>query len=290
MAGAVRAVSVEGPEAAILAGQMRQEIVGKTVAGFALGDTGRLQEIGFMNRDADDYRQLVGGVVESVVSRGNTVLMKLDNGSNLVISPEYGGDIFYWEMDGSSPEKYHLRLGFEDGAFLTIRITSMGGVTATCDAGLTHHYLVVRDFAPETLDPLDPVGGGFTPERFSAALETANKAMKTVLVGKDAVLVGISNSTFQDVLYRAGIHPKRKASDLSPQERSALFDAIRFVVGERLRLGGKDQWRDLYGRPGGYVPAMGPGMGGQTCAKCGGTIEKLALGGGDVNVCPVCQR
>jgi formamidopyrimidine-DNA glycosylase len=31
-------------------------------------------------------------------------------------------------------------------------------------------------------------------------------------------------------------------------------------------------------------------MGGQTCGKCGGTIEKLALGGGDVNVCPVCQR
>jgi formamidopyrimidine-DNA glycosylase len=290
MAGAVRAVSVEGPEAAILAGQMRQELVGKTVAGFALGDTRRLQEIGFMNRDADDYRQLVSAVVESVVSRGNTVLLKLDNGSNLVISPEYGGDIFYWEMEGPSPEKYHLRLDFEDSSFLTIRITSMGGTTATCDAGLTHHYLVARDFNPETLDPLDPIAGGFTLERFSATLEAANKAMKTVMVGKEAVLAGISNSTFQDVLYRAGIHPKRKASELSPEERSVLFDAIRFVLDERLRLGGKDQWRDLYGRPGGYVPAMGPGMGGQTCAKCGGTIEKLALGGGDVNVCPVCQR
>jgi formamidopyrimidine-DNA glycosylase len=290
MAGAMRVASVEAPEAAILAGQMRQELVGKTVAGFALGDTGRLQEIGFMNRDADDYRQLVGGMVESVVSRGNTVLLKLDNESNLVISPEYGGDIFYWEMEGSSPEKYHLRLDLEDRSFLTIRITSMGGVTATCDAGLAHHYLVARDFDPETPDPLDPVAGGFTLERFSASLQAANKAMKTVLVGKEAVLVGISNSTFQDVLYRAGIHPKRKASDLSPAERSALFDAIGFVLGERLRLGGKDQWRDLYGRPGGYVPAMGPGMGGRTCAKCGGSIERLALGGGDVNVCPVCQR
>jgi formamidopyrimidine-DNA glycosylase len=290
MAGAVRAVSVEGPEAAILAGQMRRELVGKTVAGFTLGDTGRLQEIGFMNRDADDYRQLVGGVVESAVSRGNTILMKLDNGSNLVISPEYGGDIFFWGEGGSIPEKYHLRLGFEDGSSLTVRITSMGGVTATCDAGLAHHYLVARDFDPETPDPLDPVAGGFTLERFSASLQAANKAVKTVLVGKEAVLVGISNSTFQDVLYRAGIHPKRKASDLSPAERSALFDAIGFVLGERLRLGGKDQWRDLYGRPGGYVPAMGPGMGGRTCAKCGGSIERLALGGGDVNVCPVCQR
>jgi len=290
MAAGAGAVSVEGPEAAILATQMRRELAGKTVAGFALGDTGRLQEIGFMNRDPDDYGQLVGGVVESVVSRGNNVLMKLDNGSNLVISPEYGGDIFFREERGSIPEKYHLRLDFEDGSSLTVRITSMGGVTATCDAGLAHHYMVARDFAPETLDPLDPVAGGFTPERFSAALETGNKAMKPVLVGKDAVLVGISNSTFQDVLYRAWLHPKRKASDLSPGERSALFDAIGFVLGERLRLGGKDQWRDLYGRPGGYVPAMGPGMSGQTCAKCGSTIEKLALGGGDVNLCPVCQR
>ena len=290
MAAGARAVSVEGPEAAILAGQMRRELAGRTVTGFALGDTGRLQEIGFMNREAGDYGQLVGGAVESVVSRGNTVLMKLDNGQNVVISPEYGGDIFLWEQEGSLPEKHHLRLEFEDGSFLTVRITSMGGVTATCDAGLPHHYLVARDFAPETLAPLDPDAGGFTLERFSAALQTANKAMKTVLVGKEAVVVGISNSTFQDVLYRAGIHPKRRASDLSPDERLALFEAIRFVMDERLRLGGKDQWRDLYRRPGGYVPAMGPGMGGRACAKCGGTIEKLALGGGDVNLCPVCQR
>ena len=284
-------MSVEGPEAAILAGQMRQEMVGKTVAGFALGDTGRLQEIGFMNRDADDYRQLVGGVVESVVSRGNTVLVKLDNGSNLVISPEYGGDIFYWEMEGSSPEKYHLRLDFEDGSFLTVRITSMGGVTATCDAGLTHHYLVARDFDPETLDPLDPVAGGFTLERFSAALETANKAMKTVLVGKDAVLVGISNSTFQDVLYRAGIHPKRKASDLSPRRAVGVVRCHPLRDGRATAAGRqRPMARSVRYDPAATCPAMGPGMGGQTCAKCGGIIEKLALGGGDVNVCPVCQR
>jgi formamidopyrimidine-DNA glycosylase len=140
------------------------------------------------------------------------------------------------------------------------------------------------------LDPVDAVAGGFTFERFAAALQSANRGMKSVLVGKEAVLVGISNSTFQDVLYRARIHPRRKASSLSAEELKALFEVILVVVTERLRLGGKQRWFDLYGRPGGYVAAMGPGMEGRVCTECGSTIEKLALGGGEVHVCPVCQR
>ncbi len=73
-------------------------------------------------------------------------------------------------------------------------------------------------------------------------------------------MVGLSNAAFQDIIYRAGLHPKRRASDLSPEERRALYDAMRFVTTERLRLGGKATFRDLYGVPGGYEPAMGPGM------------------------------
>ncbi|MCL5735998.1 MAG: hypothetical protein M1274_10505 [Actinobacteria bacterium] len=291
MSNFARAPSVEGPEAAILAGQMLRELVGKRVARFDLSrSAARLQEIGFLNRDPADYEQLVGGVVDTVVARGNTVVMKLDNGMNLVFSPEYGGEIFFWEEGRSLPAQYHLKLDFDDGSFLTTRITSMGGVTATRDSELAHHYLYARDFNRELLDPLDPASGGFSFERFSAALSAATRGMKSVLVGKDAILVGISNSTFQDLFYRARIHPKRRASELGTDERLALFEAVRFVMSERLRLGGKNKWLDLYRRPGGYVAAMGPGMAGQACGECGAIIQKLALGGGDVNLCPSCQR
>jgi formamidopyrimidine-DNA glycosylase len=111
-----------------------------------------------------------------------------------------------------------------------------------------------------------------------------------VLVGKDAFLVGLSNSAFQDVIFRAGLHPKRRASDLSPAEARVLYDAVRFVVEERLRLGGKTQFRDLYGRAGGYEPAMGPAFRNRDCPRCGTPVQKLAHGGGEVFICPACQR
>ena len=73
---------------------------------------------------------------------------------------------------------------------------------------------------------------------------------------------------------------------LSAEEQRALYEAMRFVVAERLRLGGKDRFSDLYGSPGGCEPAMGPGMKGRACPVCGSEIQKLSLGGGDVFVCP----
>ena len=113
--------------------------------------------------------------------------------------------------------------------------------------------------------------------------------LKSVLVGKDAVVVGLSNSAFQDIIYRAKLHPKRKASELNKDERRALYDAIRLVLQERIRLNGKDQFYDLYGNQGGYTPAMGPDMKQQPCPICGTPIEKLSVGGGHVYFCPNCQ-
>ncbi len=280
-------MSIEMPEATILARQMQAELVGRLVAGFELRGCESLQRMGFVNKDPNAFAQLVGQRVESVVSRGNTILVKLTGRQNLILSPEYGGEILFYKNDLSLPTRYHFRLDLADGSALTVRIITMGGIYASCEEGLTEHYMIKRDFAPGVPEPTDEA---LSPEAFADLLGGASRQLKSVLVGKDAVVVGLSNSAFQDVIYRAGLHPKRKASDLSPDERRALYDAMRFVTTERLRLGGKAQFRDLYGHPGGYEVAMGPGMKGRQCPACGSAIQKLSLGGGDVFVCPGCQR
>ena len=129
----------------------------------------------------------------------------------------------------------------------------------------------------------------FTVERFSKLLADNNRMLKSVLVGRDALVVGLSNSAFQDIIYRARLHPKRKASELEANERRGLYDAIRFVLKERIRLKGKNQFKDLYGNQGDYTPAMGPNMKQKTCPECGTPIEKLSHGGGHVYLCPQCQ-
>ena len=134
------------------------------------------------------------------------------------------------------------------------------------------------------------MGDEFTFERFYEFMQNKNKQTKPLLVGKDAYLVGLSNAAFQDIIYRAGIHPKSKASELSREELQALFEAIQAVIKERLSLGGKDQFTDIYGNSGRYIPVMGPNMKGQDCPRCGTPIEKLAHGGGQVYFCPRCQK
>lgn len=280
-------MSVELPEARILAEQMNAELPGKKVQSIQIRDYERLLKIGFMNKDLKEYDRLVDGTVMSTTSRGNTVLTKLDNGMNLLIALEYGGRVLYHDDGDSATAKYHLRLNFEHGTALTVRLTSMGIIQAVDDAGLESSYVYRRDFS-DKLSPGDE--DEFTLERFAGLLAERNHQLKQVLVGKNAVVVGLSNSAYQDVLFRVGLYPKRKASSLDEDEVRSLHGAIVTLIRERLRLGGKDRFQDLYGAQGKYVPAMGPNMKGQPCNVCGTQVERLSIGGGQTYLCPKCQQ
>lgn len=279
-------MSVEGPEAHIVAGQMNRQLSGHRVIGCQVHDVAKLQPSGFVNRDLSDFERLVGGTVEAATSRGNTIKMALDNGTNLVIGPEYGGRILLHEAGAEPPAKTHLMLGLDDGRTLSVRLTGMGSLRCETDDQLKDNYVYRRDFS----DTPDPTEEPLTAESFEEVISTRPHALKSVLVGKEAAVVGISNSAFQDIIYRAGLHPKRKASDLAPTERRRLHQALRTVVEERLRLGGKSGFVDLHGREGRYEPAMGPNHKGTACQKCGEQIDVLAMGGGRVYYCPGCQR
>ncbi len=277
-------MSIEFPEACILATQMNEALCGKRIDSYDLRDIERMVKIGFI-RNVSDFSDLVGKKITGVNSRGNTIHVRLDGGVNLLIGPEYGGVIRLIEKEGEAP-KYHLRLDFMDGSRLTVRITSMGVISTLKDGDLEKSYLYRRDF----MGGISPDSNEFTFERFHGLMSSENKQIKPLLVGKEALFVGLSNSAYQDVIYRAGVHPKRRASELSRDELRALYDAIKTVIEERLSLGGKEEFTDLYGKPGGYTPAMGPNMRGRDCPKCGTPIERLAYGGGHIYLCLGCQR
>jgi formamidopyrimidine-DNA glycosylase len=279
-------MSIELPEAKILADQMDKELRGKRIKSYRLRDCGKLQKIGFINRDNQSFDQLMDREVESVSSRGNSIRVKLDGGMNMILSPEYGGEIFIHSHEATVPEKFHLKMDFSGKTALTVRFTSMGGMRVLKDAELMDSYVFKRDFNTEIISPVD---GDFTFERFSRLLSGSNRALKPVLVGKDAVLVGLSNSAFQDIVYRAKLHPRRKASELNLNEQKALYDSVKLVLRERLRLNGKNQFLDLYQNQGRYISAMGPNMRKKNCPICESPIQELSLGGGKVFVCPKCQ-
>jgi len=269
-------MSIEGPEAHILSGQLEREILGRRVDACTVQDVARLQRTGFVNRDLRDFDRLIGGSVSIVASRGATIRIGLDNGTNLVVGPEYGGRILLGPTQGPA----HLILRVDDEREVGIRLTGMGSLRCELDGELSGNYVYSRDFS-EVPDPVT--------ENLDAVSFDRSQALKTLLVGKDAVVVGIGNSAFQDICFRAGLHPKHKGSDLSAPQRNRLVDAISALVAERIHLGGKTDFVDLYGAPGRYEPAMGTNRKNGLCPRCGTPIESTALGGGRVFYCPVCQ-
>lgn len=274
------------PETQILSKQMDNELRGKQVRACHVENSQKLQKVGFVNRDLSDFTRLIDVRIDSVVSRGNVIRVKLHKGMNLILAPEYGGKILYKEKDSIVPSKFHLKLDFTDNSALVVALTGMGVIQALRDKDLEHSYVYRRDFS-DTASPTDDKE--FTYERFSKDVTSKNVNIKSVLVGKDAVIVGLSNNAFQDILYRAKIHPKRKASELTEKEKHKLFDMIKMVIQRRIELGGKDQFIDLYGKQGSYTSMMGPNMKGKACTECGTKTEKLSLGGGQVYFCPKCQ-
>lgn len=280
-------MSIELPEAKILADQMNKELCDKRITAYELKNYESLQKIGFINKNADVFQQLVGRKVELVQSRGNVVRVKLDQGMNLILGPEYGGRILYCADEKNAPAKFNLRLDFSDRSILAITLTGMGAIQVFKDSELEQSYVYKRDFSDKT-SPIDMKQ--FTRDRFSEQLAEKNVNIKQVLVGKDAIVVGLSNSAFQDVLFRAKIHPKRKASDLSNEEANALYGAIKGLITDRIKLGGKNEFSDVYGKQGRYTATMGPNMKGKACSACGSPVEKLSLGGGQVFFCPKCQK
>jgi formamidopyrimidine-DNA glycosylase len=279
-------MSIELPEAKILAEQMNETLRGKRIKSYRLQDYERLQRIGMMDNDLTSFDQIINQQIVSVISRGNVIRLKLNNKMNLILAPEYGGKIFYHTTTASIPSKYHLKIEFDDDTVLTVRLTSMGLIHSVQDNKLEELYVYRRDFNADIASPTDTE---FTFKQFSQLVADKNRMLKTVLVGKDAVVVGLSNSAFQDIIFRAKLHPKRKAAELNIDEKQALYEAMKFVLNERIRLNGKNLFYDLYGNQGGYSPAMGPNMKQKTCQFCGTQITKLNVGGGSVYLCPLCQ-
>jgi formamidopyrimidine-DNA glycosylase len=285
--GKWRLVSIEIPEARILENQMTDTILEKKIKSYDVQDSAKLQKIGFMNKDLKDYERLVGCMIKSITQRGNTIRIQLNKKMNLVLCPDYGASILYHKSDDTLPKKHHLKIDFTDRTFLTIRQTGMGLIYAASDSELSKLYVVKRDFS-EVPSPLGE--HDFTFEKFAELLNSKGQNIKAALVGKTAVVVGLSNAAFQEIIFKAGIHPKRNTSTLTSDEIHDVFDAMKQILNERICLGGKNNWTNLFGKPGRYIPVMGPNMKGKNCTECGAAIEMIAHGGGQVFYCPRCQK
>lgn len=256
---------------------MNHELAAKTIR------AAQFHERGYFHLPKGAFEAaLIDKTIDSVAEKGKWLLVKLGSDIYLQIG-EHTGHVLYHTGEDTVPNKFTLRVDFTDGPVLTVRNYGMSFIR------VVHRDELDRFKYPGQLG-ISPVDEAFTFEAFSNILqESGNRILKAVLLDQHKI-AGIGNGYFQEIAFKARIHPKRKAGELSKGERRALHDALKDTLSEAIRLGGKDDTLDLYGRRGGYQKIFGAHAFGQPCPDCGTPIARPSLLGSSTYICPSCHE
>jgi formamidopyrimidine-DNA glycosylase len=142
----------------------------------------------------------------------------------------------------------------------------------------------------------EPLGRSFTVEQFRELLCHRKRAVKPLLLDQTFV-AGLGNIYVDEALWKAGIHPLRVSSSLSPKEAADLHRAVRYVLRKGLRnlgttLGrGQTNFYSLSGRRGRNAEKLFVfRRTGEACPRCGAPIERIKVAQRSTHVCPRCQH
>lgn len=211
--------------------------------------------------------------VNGLERRGKYILFGLGT-KKLVLHLRMSGRLFWTEKEEVPPHT-RLILRFPLGHVLFIDPRRLG--TAEVLAEFT------EPVGPDALGDLSFLG---------RALRESRAPIKVWLLDQRNI-AGLGNIYACEVLFLAGIDPRRPACSLGPKEVGRLADAIHRVLTEALAALGTtlaDQaFRTPAGEAGDYAPWV-YGREGLPCRKCGAAIERIELGGRGTFLCPRCQR
>lgn len=274
---------IELPEASVIAQQMSQELQGKRIESGNRGNVSH--KFAFYSRPPEEYASILGGrTMGEAVDHGSCILASVE--PDYVLGLGGGGErILFHQNESTLPKKHHLMLRFGDGTYLTVTVQGWGSALLLDRSQLAAHpYLG----APG----VSPLSDAFTLEYFEGLFEELekgnSKSVKFFFISKPGIW-GVGNGYLQDILFRAGVHPRRRAVDVDAEERRALYGATRETLQQAVDLGGRDTEKDLYNRPGGYLRILDSKSVGQPCIECETSIEKIQYLGGACYFCPRCQ-
>jgi len=225
---------------------------------------------------------LLGQSFQAVARRAHFVRFELSGPTpiELAISPMLAGRFAIATAGTRSPADVALAFGLSDGRELRYRDdVQMGKVYIIAPRAWT----VVPGLATVGIDVLDD--REFTSERFRALAKSRRDQVKVFLMDK-AALDAMGNAYADEVLWEAGIHPKRMTRSLADDELARLHDAIVSVLRKaadeiaRRRPALDEKLRD-------FLKVRG--RAGQPCQRCGTTIRTARVRADDAHFCPHCQ-
>lgn len=226
-----------------------------------------------------DKTRVIGTSVVALQRKGKYLGIKLSTNQFLTVHLKMSGQLFHHHEDISGKyTRVHLKLS--DGSHLIFNDIRKFGWFKLSD---------LPD-GPKGHDVLDPQ---FTEHYLADIIKNVNRAIKLVVLDQDKI-AGVGNIYANDALFMAGIRPDRPAKSLTKSEIKKLYQAIKDVIAEGIKLKGSsasEVYRLPDGSKGGYQNRFKVySRDGQPCLNCKTPIERIVIGGRSSFFCPNCQK
>ncbi|MFK0211693.1 MULTISPECIES: Fpg/Nei family DNA glycosylase [unclassified Streptomyces] len=132
----------------------------------------------------------------------------------------------------------------------------------------------------------DPLAEDFGPAEFAALLAGEHRQIKGALRDQ-SLLAGIGNAYSDEILHAAKMSPFKPTQNLTPEETTALYTAMRTTLREAVERS--------HGLAAGRLKAEKKsglrvhGKAGEPCPVCGDTLREVSFSDSALQYCPTCQ-
>ncbi len=139
---------------------------------------------------------------------------------------------------------------------------------------------------------IEPLSQNFTKKKFEKLLDSRSGMIKPLLLNQ-RFIAGIGNYLADEILFRASIHPLRKANTLNSNERKILFLSIRHIIRKAISYGGTTflTFQGPEGKKGEFWKKLQIfRKTGEPCPHCKKPITRIIVGQRSTHICENKQK
>lgn len=232
--------------------------------------------------DAGLSQDVVGQSIWFVERRAQHLIFHLENGKRLLVRVSDGVTAYCGlAAEQSHPSEPSLAMDFQERRLSFYGLRS--GDLSIMSVKELESYM--KAFG---LDPLDK---RLTPNRLMERFAKKRSSLKTALMD-EKLITGIGSVYSDEIAFEARIRPEAKVASLGEKEWERLHAAIVHVLREAISHGGIGDSPLFEGDilTGGYKERLQAyNRAGEACYRCGGTIQKIAVGSRKAFACDGCQ-
>ncbi len=270
---------LELPEVLNIKNELAENIIGKKIK--SVKPPTKIHKFCWYNGDVSKYEFLIKGAhVSSSEGFGIFVEIGFDNGYKLCFND--GVNIRLVNNKEKPRKDYQLMIEFEDGLKLVFNVAMYGSI-------ILHHNDYDNEYYIKSKNALSPFSEEFKQYYYDLFHRVKLTMSAKAFVATEQRFPGIGNGVLQDILFNAGIHPKRKINTFTQDDKENLLNSIINVLQHMAEKGGRDTEKDIFGKKGGYKVLLSKNTLKNPCTKCGGQLIKETFLGGSIYYCPYCQ-